>query len=449
MKKYTLLIMALILPLCINAADIKELSLDTCARDAVNNSNQLKQLQKQADAAAAQYSGAKSAYYPSLSFDAQGGWVSEVPEVSIGPEKFKFGDNWSYSVGPTAQYVLFDYGGRAGAAKSAQAAYRAAADELNAAQKTVLLNLRAAYFTVQQDLENIYLSAGQLAVAQKQLKDVQSSFNAGAKSSLDVSLALGQELRARVNISAARGALGAHLRDLFYLTGTDYGINTVYPADWRVKVEGDKPPTAVIKADALEDTLKTFSPFAAFDFDENTAKLAALDNTAQYYQNLADSIKSNLYPVLSVQGGAYYEYPNGPITQSVFLGRAGAALHMPLFEAGKTRHQAAAQSDMAQAANLQKADLKDNLQNMFTASKNLLFSLDIQASFTKQIIKTAEQAAALTYDAYKAGSLTFLDVDNANLALLESKISLADIYIQTLNRLAVLDSLGTGGGEQK
>jgi len=279
-------------------------------------------------------------------------------------------------------------------------------------------------------------------VARKQRQDVESAFKAGAKSSLDVALALSQELRARVKISAARGALGANLRDLFYLTGTDYGIDTLYPSDWRIKIQGDKPATAVVKADNLEDTLKTLSPFAAFDFDENTARLAALDDTAEYYHRLAESVKSSLYPRLTVQGGAYYEYPNGPIRETVFLGRVGAAFTVPLFEGGKTRHQAAAQADMAQATTLQRADLKDNLQNIFAASKNSLFALDIQADFTRQMIQAAQKAAALTYDAYKAGSVTFLDVDSANLALLESRISLATIYIQTLNRLAVLDSLG-------
>ena len=50
----------------------------------------------------------------------------------------------------------------------------------------------------------------------------------------------------------------------------------------------------------------------------------------------------------------------------------------------------------------------------------------------------------MTYQAYKAGSVTFLEVDNANLALLESRIALTDIYTERLNRLAVMDNLGRG-----
>ena len=443
MKKYFLFIGALFFAAFACAADYSALSLETCSRDALNYSNNLKQLQKVAQAAQNKYESANAAYYPSLSFDAQGGWVSQVPSVSIGPESFTFGDKWSYSVGPAIEYILFDYKGRSGAAKSAQSAYRAAQDDYDFAKKTLLLNVRQAYFTVQGDLENIYLSAGQLKVAQKQLADIQAAFKAGAKSSLDVSMALKQELRARVNISIARGALGAHLRDLFKLTGSDYGINPLYPADWRVIIDKeDKPATARVKADSIEDTLKKMAPFAAFKFDENISKLASLENLAQYYENLAQSLNSSLYPSLSVRGGAYWEYPNGPIRENIFLGRAAAAIHMPLFEGGKTRGQVSAQKNMAAATQYQKLDTKDNLQNIFDSSKNMLYALDAQAGLTKKMIETAQKAAALTYDAYKAGTVTFLEVDNANLALLESRISLANIYIQTLNRLAVLDNLG-------
>ena len=443
MKKYFLFASALFFAAFLYAADYKEVSLETCARDALNYSNNLKQLQKTAQAAHDRYQSANSAYYPSISLDAQGGWVSEVPSVTLGPQSFTFGDKWSYSVGPTLEYILFDYKGRSGAAKSAQAAYRAAQDDSDFAQKTLLLNVRQAYFTVQGDMENIFLSAGQLKVAQKQLTDVQAAFKAGAKSSLDISMALKQELRARVNISAARGALGAHLRDLFKLTGNDYGINPLYPSDWRVLIDkGDRPATAYVKADSIENTLKTMTPFAAFEFDENISRLASLENMAQYYENLAQSLNSGLYPTLAVRGGAYWEYPNGPLREDVFLGRAGAALSVPLFEGGKTRKEVSAQKNMAAAAQYQKLDIKDNLLNLFDSSKNMLFALAAQVFWTKKMIDTAQKTAALTYDAYKAGTVTFLEVDNANLALLESRISLANIYIQTLGRLAVLDNLG-------
>jgi outer membrane protein len=446
MKKYFLSTLLISAALGLNAegiAGVKEISLLQCARDAKANSYELKRLKAQAAGAQARYEAAEAGYYPSISLDAKGGWVSEVPELELGPIKAGFGDKWSYSAGPTLEYILFDYGQRSGASKSAKAAWQAAQDEADFAEKTLLLGVRQTYFTLQQDLERMYFSAGQLKVAQKQIQDINSAFRAGAKSNLDVSMAQKQELRARINIASARAALGAHLRDLFKLTGADYGVDPKYPADWRVQIsEGDMPASAVIKADRLEDTLKDMKQYHGFDFDENSLKLAALDNMAQYYEYLAESFKGALYPVLGISGGAYFEYPNGPIKEHIFLGRAGVSLRMPLFEGSKNRKQAAAGKSQAQAAQYQKMDLEDELQKLFYLSKSLLYSLDLQADLTKEMIAASQNTASLTYDAYNAGVVTFLEVDSANLGLLESRIALTDIYIESLNRLAVLDSLG-------
>ncbi|MDR1123514.1 MAG: TolC family protein [Elusimicrobiota bacterium] len=426
------------------AAGAIALTLEQCSRDAAAHSPRVKQLRAQALAQKQLYQSAGAAYYPSLYFDAYVGWVSEVPKITLGPlGGMQFGDNWSYSAGPTLEYILFDYGGRSGALDGARSAWQSAEKEAAFVLKTALLDVRRAYLAVQNDLENIYLTAGQLKVAQKQLADVQAAFKAGGKSRLDVTLALKQELRARANISAARGALGSHLRDLFALTGVDYGIDPHYPTDWRVPPDArDTPATAFVRADGLEETLKIFTPFSAFVFDEDIPSLAALEDMAQYYQNLARSLEAGLYPRLALSGGAYLEYPNGPINESVFLGRAGISMRLPLYEASKTRGQSAAQKSMAAAARYQKADLGDSLKNIFFSARGMLGALKDQARLTQGVIAAAQEAAALTYEAYKAGALTFLEVDNANLALLESQIMLADIYIQTLGNMAVLDNLG-------
>lgn len=50
----------------------------------------------------------------------------------------------------------------------------------------------------------MYLASEQLKVARKQLKDVQSAYQAGAKSRLDVLMAQKQALRLAQEASAAR-----------------------------------------------------------------------------------------------------------------------------------------------------------------------------------------------------------------------------------------------------
>ena len=419
------------------------LTLAQCEADALASSPQLKQLQAQADAAQSSYKASRSVFYPTLTLDAQGSWVSEVPSLELGNMEHELGDNWGYSAGPTLNYVLFDAGARSGQSKSALSAAQSAQQEKVFAQKQILLQVRQAYFTVQNDLETLYFLNEQLAVANKQLADVQASFDAGAKSRLEVYMARQQQSQARADIAAARGSLGAHLRALFRLTGTDYGINAQYPLDGRLaRASLDGETTAYLSADGLEQTLQSFAPYAASSFDENSPRLAALESMAQYYDYLADSYRASLYPRISLQGGAYFEYPNSMVKEHVFLGRAGAAVSLPLFEGGKNRRQADAERARARAAQYEKQDAQLDLEKMFYSAKDALYALSLQEELTRQIIDDAAQTARLTYESYKAGAATFFDVDRANLTLLQSRLALAQLQTQQLNHLAVIDSLG-------
>ncbi|MDR0646309.1 MAG: TolC family protein [Elusimicrobiota bacterium] len=426
-----------------NALRVAEISLEQCQKDAVSNSAQIKQKEKEASAALAQYKSARASLYPSLSITGKGGWVSKIPELELGRIKTELGDNWSYSAGPELKYVLFDSGARNDVLKSEYEIYQAKEQELNFAKKNIILQARLSYFAVQQDLERIFFIDGQLKVAQKQLDDALAAFKTGTKNRLDVNMAVKQKLRAQINISNARTTLSIHLRELFAYTGIDYGIDAGYPTDWRIEISrNDKETTSIIKTDALEDSVKKFKRFKDFLFDENSPSLASLDNIMHYYQFLAGSYQANLYPSAALSGGAYWEYPNTLIREHVFLGRAGVAFKIPLFEGSKNKNQAKAIRLQAEAAGFQKIDTAENLKRLFYSSKSVLRALSLEETMIKDMIENTKETAALTYEAYNAGAVTFLEVDNANLNLLESNIALADIYVRQLNRLALIDNLG-------
>lgn len=422
--------------------DVSFLSLAQCEYDALNSSAQLQSLQAQVRSSRAQEKSVSSSLYPTLSLDGKVSWVSEVPSLTMGGTELKFGDTWGYSLGPTASYMLFDNGGRSALKKSASKAVSAQEQSYEFARKQILLQVQQTYFSVQQLLQRLVLLNGQLEVAQKQLSDVQSAYKAGAKSKLDVSIARKQVFKTQTAMSGARSMLAGQLRTLFKLTGTDYGINPSYPTDKRLaKAKEESKTSTVLNTDSLENTLRVFRPYAQSEFDENSPKLAALDEMAQYYEYLANSYKSSLYPRVVLQGGAYFEYPNGAIREHVFLGRAGAAVSVPLFEGGKDRQQAKAQKELARAKSYEKEDAQQTLEALFSSAKDRLYGLQVQENLLKETIKQADETARLTYQAYKAGAVTFFEVDRANLDLLESQLSLADVQVEELNQLAILNSL--------
>ena len=441
MKKYIGLLLLFITPQ-LYGLDISSLSLADCERDALDSSAQLQGLKAQVRSAQAQEKSVSSSLYPSLSLDAKGSWVSEVPSLTMAGQEIKFGDNWGYSVGPTASWVLFDNGTRSSLKKSASKASSAQEQSYEFARKQILLQVRQSYFHVQQLLQRLVLLNGQLEVSQKQLSDVESAYKAGAKSKLDVSVARKQVLKTQTAMSAARSALAGQLRTLFKLTGTDYGINPSYPTDKRLANTKQQGITsAILETDPLENTLEQFRPYSQGEFDENSPKLAALDEMVQYYEYLADSYKSSLYPRVALQGGAYFEYPNGANREHVFLGRAGAALSIPLFEGGKDRQQAKAQKELARSKTYERQDTQQTLTALFLSAKDRLYGLQVEENLLKDMIKQTSETARLTYQAYKAGAVTFFEVDRANLDLLDAQLSLADVQVEQLNQLAVLNSL--------
>lgn len=422
--------------------NIKLITLRQAQNDALQNSAELKQALATAAAAQAQYKNAQSGLYPSLTFDAKGTYVSQVPSLQVGLKSMEFGDKWGGSAGPSLSYTLFDYGRTEKQAQSAYAAWQGAINSADFTRKNIILQTRQAYFNVQQDLQHIYFAHQQLKVAQTQLNDIQAAYKAGAKSNLDVNMAQKQKLKTLVNISAARGALGGHLRQLFRLTGKDYNIDASYPQDSRADYSADA--TAYIKTDDLQDAIKLLQANSSNKFDEASPALAALTNTAQYYEYLALSFKSALYPRVTLTGGVYWEYPNGPLHEDVVNGRAGIGISVPIFEGGKSKQAAAAQNKQKEAALWQKQDSEQEMQKLFYTSQSLLTALDEQEKLTYQIIDTCTKTAQLTYAAYSAGTVTFLEVDSANLNLLEAQTALADLYAKRLNSLAILENLGRG-----
>lgn len=425
------------------AEEIAAVSLWQCEQDAISNSAKLRQINAQALSLEEAAKAAHSAFYPSLSLDAQGGYVSDTPELKTGNISMKYGDNWSYNIGTTAKYILYDGKGRRSNENAQRHALAAKKQEAENTKKQIILQTRQAYFALQENLENIYLLNSQLELARTQLKDINSAYKAGTKNALDVLLAKKQANSALAKIGEARAGLSAALRNLFRLTGTDYGINPQYPLDFRLaKAALPGSSSALIQADGIKNILAEFEKKSSLEFDSSSPRLSALSDIKEYYLSLSESIKAALAPAVSLSGGAYLQYPNGPVKESVFLGKAGAAISLPLFEGKKSSSQSMAQKHNAAAADYERQDTAETLKSMFLSAKDRLYALSVEEEILKTMEKDSEQAAKLAYEAYKAGTMTFFEVDNANLQLLECRMSISALQTKKLNALAVIDSLG-------
>lgn len=443
MKKIFLLLFCLFFSSQVFALSVIKLSVETVEKQTLEYSPKIKQAQNIMQAQESVYESFDTYLYPSVTLDAKGGWVSQIPELTMGMTKLKFGDNWSYSMGPTLQYTLFDNNRRNDKVKSETSLYESRKYELEAVKKQVLLETRRAYFKIQRDLEKIYFLFEYMKLTQKQLSDINSAFKIGNKNKRDVIMAEKQFLKAKVAISGARAVLSQDLSELFKLAGTDFSINADYPSDYRIAPEElDGNVSTLIRFDSPDETLNRFTSFENLNFDNEQAKLISYDKIAKSYEYLSSYYKSELYPKINLSAGTYFEYPNGPITESVFQARTNAVMSMPLFEKSKNKKLSQAQKNLAESVFLQKEDMSENLKNIFDFSKRRLYSLNIENNLTEKMIEDSKLGVKLTYDAYNAGSVTFLEVQNANIDLLSAQTDLTNVKIEKLNCLAVMDNLG-------
>ena len=332
MKKLFLLLPCLFCYWHVYAADTVKLTLETVEKQALEYSPKIKQVQSAAQAQGYISESFDAYLYPALTLDAKGGWVSQIPELTMGMTKLKFGDNWSYSAGPALQYTVFDNNRRKDKVKSETAVYNSKIRDFEAVKKQVLLDARRSYFKIQRDLEKIYFLFEYMKLTQKQLKDINSAFKTGVKNKRDVIMAEKQFIKAKISISAARAVLSQDLSELFKITGTNFSINNDYPSDYRIETaELDGTASALIQCDSPDDTLVKFTPVENLNFDSEQAKLVSYNELVKSYEYLSAYYKSELYPKINLAAGTYFEYPNGPITESVFQTRANAAISMPLF----------------------------------------------------------------------------------------------------------------------
>ncbi|MGE4385010.1 MAG: TolC family protein [Endomicrobiaceae bacterium] len=443
MKKLFFLSLCLFCSSELFASSIVKLPLETVEKQALEFSPKIRQAQAAAEAQQSVYESFDSYLYPSVTFDAKGGWVSKVPEMKLGYNALKFGDNWSYSLGPSLSYTVFDNGKRNDKVKSETSSYLAKKHEVEAVKKQVLLETRKAYFKIQRDLERIYFLFEYMKLTQKQFQDINSSFKIGSKSRLDVIMAEKQFLKSKIEISAARAVLSQDLSELFKITCTDFSINADYPSDYRISSEElDGAVSSVIEVDSPDSSLQKLSPFEKFSFDILQDRLLSYDETVKAYEYMSDFYKSELYPKINFSAGTYFEYPNGPIVESISQTRTNAVMSMPLFEKSRTKKQAESQKSISKSVIFQKQDVIENLKNVFDFSKRRLYSLKIESGLVEEMIDDSKTAVKLTYDAYNAGTVTFLEVQNANIDLLSAQTELANLKIEKLNCLAVMDNLG-------
>ncbi|MDD2772167.1 MAG: TolC family protein [Elusimicrobiales bacterium] len=432
-----------------HAAQTAHLALSDCQTSAMNLSPQIKSALAEAAAARDAAENVKAALFPRVALEGALRYTGVIPQINLatpaGTINKQLGDNWNYSIGPSAYWTLFDNNGSRAAWESARKTAAAKAEDLENARRQVTLSARLAYFQVQLALEQTYLLGDQLKLAISQHEDISLNARAGTKSRLDELMSNQEVLARRRELLQARAELSGALRELAAITGREDPFDPSLALDARMNYAeygGIEPPTALVSAEPAASLLSDMEKYSALMPDLESPSLHSLEMMAQSYRAAAESFRADKSPRVLLSARSSLDYPNGPSLYSYGQNTAGISVSLPLFENGRSDARSREQQNRAQSADERRQELARGIRRDFFKAHDAFSALKLQQDINTEAVKEASEAAALTYSAYKAGRSTWLEVQDANLRVLAAKSQSANTDAQMLIQLALMASAG-------
>ena len=440
-----LIILFLMLSGTARAAEFS-VTLKAAEEGALAVSNQYRGAKFSAEAARAGAAASGSLLYPRLSLEGSLRYNHVVPEISmpaaLGGAR-PLGDNWNYSIGPSAYWTLDGGTLRAGREAARHTASGRSSEAENVRRQTVL-KARVSYFQVQLSLEKVYLIAENLQVALSQLKDMELGVKAGSRSRLDGIRARQETTARRRDLLRARAELSSVLRDFSFVTGLEPPAGTGLPLDARMAGKdygGETFAGLLVKAEPYEEILSRLMPAAERELGRDLPAVTALAEAAAAYRSSASAQKAEKLPRLTLSARSSMDYPNGPNLYSFLQNSAGVSLSLPLFESGRLAEREKESRLNADAADRRRDEAARAAGRDFAAAQDDYGALMEEQALNIDALDDAEEASKLAYAAYKAGGGTWLDVESANLKALQAKTTAASSNAGILMKLALLDSL--------
>ncbi|MCX5786526.1 MAG: TolC family protein [Elusimicrobia bacterium] len=424
-----------------------KLPLETAQQLALAYSPELKGLQADEIALSKRADERLAAGRPSLDFDASYSRMTEVSRLSLpvpGNRSIQFGDYYAYTLGPSFNWMFWDFGSTRSSYESANSLALSKASDISGLKSRIVLESRLAYFKIKLALDQAVLIGESRRLSEAQYKDIKLRYDAGAANRMDMLSSRAELLTRAMQFTQARSELAGAARDFFYQAGIEKKADLSYPADSRLKAllaKDEPPPTVIIEMDATEKLMLSMSAQAPSGPSAAHPALRALSEAGRSYEQARKALEAGRYPRFQLFAKSYLAYPNGAILKQYSQNILGVGLNLPVFEGWRLTREIEARSADIDSVKARKDRAADGLSLSWEKAQDQLSSLKAQASINADTLNTAAELETLTYESYQAGRSTFLEVQNANLKELDAKIQAARTDIQMLNQLAYMADL--------
>jgi outer membrane protein TolC len=333
----------------------------------------------------------------------------------------------STSLSLTASAAVWDGypGGQAlAAARIAGFTLQGTESSESASQKTVVYNVKQAYYTLLGQQRQIAILQQTLAQREGELAKTQSLYDARNVSQIDLKQAQVNGLQARLDVAKAQGLLEVDREQLSNLMGV--------PADSVYDVE-EVPDAPVPSLDVAAAVKKALA--GREDFRQIQLSLQSSDVSLSLKKGLAT-------PTVSLNTGLSWTQDwTSSLNKTTW--HAGVSVKSPVIDAGSLGAQVREASLQAEKLRVQQQQLASSIA---TSVKSAVFSLQdllSRVDLARQSLELAQDQYDLAEVQFESGVISNLDVLTASVAMTTARVNMAAAQSSAqLGVLALQNAMG-------
>jgi len=399
---------------------------------------------REVDAASARIGQARSGYWPRVSAVASYRRQDPVPEVTVpgGPGGPRGDGSRSIAIQPNNLYdghlqvrqTLYDFGRTASRIEQAEAGRTAAERRVTVERTTLAFRAVQVFYTTLLANVRIDVQRDQIDQLEETLSVVQQQKAAGTATEFEVQSTRTRLSAARSRLTRFQSQLKREEAELRRLLGSASDATLSQRLSGTVEPSLTPADTARIDADSLADRALRQHPSVRVA----QARVAAARRTVQVTdQSDAPSL------ALTAQGGVKNGYP-GDLNEPRLNESVGVSLNVPLFEGFSTKRKEEEAQAQVQAAEARLTDVRRQVSMRVEQAASDLRARLARLASTQLRVEQARTAAELARTRYEAGTITNLELLDAETALQEARLDRTEVRYQVvLGRYALQRATGT------
>lgn len=399
----------------------------------------VKAARRSAEAANARVGQARSARWPRLNAVATYRRQDPVPEISVpgaaspsGPtgRSIRIQPNNLYDGRIEARQSLYDFGRTNARVEQAQAGQVTARRRIRVERSELTFEAVTAYFTTLLANARLRVQRDQMEQLQRTLEVVRQKQKAGTATEFEIQSTQTRLSAARSERSRFRSQRQSELAKLRRLLGLDPGA----PIKLRGSLREVSASASGIQADTLQKRAVSRHPSVqVVRAQTEAARRAVQVATRSDAPQLA----------LTAQGGIKNGYPTD-INEPRLNESIGLSLQVPLFEGFVTDRQIEeAEAELA-GAEARLTDVRRQVRSRIEQAESELRARRAQLESTARRVEQARTAAELARTRHKAGTITNLDLLQAETVLKEARLKRSEVRYQVImGRYALRRAAGT------